>query len=937
MADTFADRLDDLYWGPIAETLTPGSPVPVYREAQVSPDAQYSYRGPRAPTSQTVAAGLGATPQQTAMTGTQAQVQASIADRVAQATLTDSTQAQQQELSRVGRLMPKEREATVAEAMEIERQGKLAKLGNIGQSIQNTIQQNIASLEQVQTGQTKVSQPILAQSLGLAGATLDQAKADPTSDYNRVTRVLETYLASGNPNDLETAFAAIDNLKVFGMSSADAKRLIGLTQETMAKQTGQAVSENVMDQVTMNDIDLQGLGFDQGAESVAALLDMTAEEFGQLSLDEFADTINAKQKAEFARVANLKAEMAATPPGSIRREILLQELRDLGQVGITGVEAAVVETVEDIDLAQSIKVGDDLIKVKDFLDDDNLSQMVMDWINEDDPARKDEIISPEQFPELVSWIGQNHAALAQLSSTADDTKEAFDAANAANKTLNVIDGLDVGMTADVMAKLMPNWDPETAITSSQLADAQARFTSSIVGQLSGSTVASRQEKRDILNKFNMLEGDMLDTVLDLTVDDARAAHAAAEILEDNRDLGRFFGLDSAQGFVLDKDVQDKIDSYDEVVSAISRRNPEWLNTGGATLDLLKTLAPDDLQALVDNPTRYGDLDLYTKKRQALSQARTADDYLSIAFDEDVSFSDVLDEFQDAKKWASLGDYEAKKRLATLTKLFGSSTPSEASVRERFGGNLGKALQISARNVIDGRLDKNAILAPKNTFANRSRVRGASGLHRVNEKFINDGVLSIVDLQAMTPAQQEEIGRWADTVPGIKVNLNGFSSYADYDDDLKEQDFMRLADKAAERADLDSLDNYESFKAEMAVDRIPTQVQLTELQDFATILQSEIPAAKTAKQRDLFEELLKDVEATLANARELFAADGAADAEAAERLRQQIRAGILGNIIIEGVGGTDRTTRPASISDEPITSGDAFSDDSGPTGSFSMTL
>ena len=77
-----------------------------------------------ATTSQSLASGLGATPQQVAMAGSAAQKKATIADRI-------SAQPQAQELARVQRLDAPVREATVEEAIETERQQKLAKLGNM--------------------------------------------------------------------------------------------------------------------------------------------------------------------------------------------------------------------------------------------------------------------------------------------------------------------------------------------------------------------------------------------------------------------------------------------------------------------------------------------------------------------------------------------------------------------------------------------------------------------------------------------------------------------------------------------------------------------------------------------------------------------------------------------------------------------------------------
>jgi hypothetical protein len=857
------------------------------------------------------------------MTGTDAQKRATIADRIAQAPLVESTQAQKQELSRAERLTAPRREPTVEEALEAERQDKLAKLGNIGQSIQKTISENLAAIGQQELGQAEVEQSILAQTLGLAGATLDLAKADPNSNYTKISNVLNTYLASGNPNDLETAYATIDNLKIFGLTSADAKRLVGLTQESMAKQTGQIVSESVMDQVAMRDLDLQQLGFETGAPAVAELLGINQDEFNEMTLDQFTDAIEDVRKSEFARIDNLKAELAAAPLGSLRREILLRELRDLGQVGITGIEQEAIENVEDINLANYIKVGDTEMKVSDFLDDDNLSQMILDFINEDDPARKDNIISADQFPELIEWINNNQEALAKLSQTADDTKEVFDAANKDYKSLNVLEGLNVSMVNDVMSKIMPNWNPEKAITSSELVSAQNKFNSSIVGQLAGSKNVTDSEKKDIFNKFNALSPDTMDQVFKLPIDDIRAASSAAEVLSDNQDLARFFDIGSTQGFVLDEDIQNKINDYDEVISTISRRNPQWL-VGGATLDVMKGMSADDLQRLVNDPRRYEDLKLYANKLDDYSKLRTIDEKLEFLVGEKISFKELQEEYTDARKWAALGDTEATKRLKHLNSIFGTNnTISERDFSKSLSSVIND-LGISASDVAAGKLFKGNMDKFINKFGERSRLSGASGLHRINERYISDGQFTLADLGSMTPDQQDEIGRWVDSLPGINIDLNGFSSYADYDTDRKEQQFMSRADEAAARADLDDVANYERFKAQMSIDQgsVPTERQLKELEKFASFIELEIPNAVNTMQRELYSELLKDIKSTLNTARELYEADQRFDAASIERARRELAALTTGAVFIPEVSDADLVQRPVSTkspvkSDSPL--------------------
>lgn len=860
MADnnTFADRLDDFQ----VQTI---------------------------PTSQSIAQGLGATPQQTAMTGTQLQKQSTIAQRIAQSSNVDSTLAQQQELARVERLQAPRREMTVAEAMEAERQQQLAKLGNIGQRIQSTIANNVNAIQQQQTGKIEVEGSILSQMLGLAGAQVDVAKQDPSSNYVKISNALNSYLATKDPNDLEQAFATIDNLKLYGLSSADAKRLVGLTQDTMAKQTGQVVAENVMDQVTLKDIDLPSLGLDTNLTGVAELLGISEEEASNLTIDEFSDAIESQRKAEFSRIEQMKAELAAAPLGSVQRDILLRELRDMGQVGITGIEVAAAQTAKDIDLATYLKVGNEQIKVSDFLDDEQLSQMVIDWINEDDPVKKSAIIPESQFPELVAWIKSNQNALAELSDTADDTKEVYDAANNEYQSLNVIDDLNTDITSDIMSKIIPNWDPNNRVTSSEMADIKSKFNSTMIGQVIGDNTLDKSDRRDIINKVNNLSEDIADSVLNLSKDDMLIAHYAASNLQDNPDLAKFLGIQSNQGFVLDADSQYKIADYENVINTISQQHPDWLNTNTNTLNYLKTFTPEQLQKLADNPNRYNDLKLFSDKRTEFENIQTDEDKLKYLLnDESISIDELNAQYQDARKWANLGDTEAGKVYTAMQKMFGASDQITSYNIDWAINNTVDSLNVPIDDVLAGNLNKNSILQTAGEFSKIKGLTGPNGALKMYEPYINDGQLTDVDFLNMSDAQKEEIGKWADKNPGIRVNLGGFNTYEEYDANLKETEFLDTADNLAANVGFDSLLAYEDWKDALSKDAMPTSSNVDQLRRFATLMESARLTAKTDKQRSLYDELVKDINATLATTENMITA-AKNDLEEADRLRKQYEA------------------------------------------------
>lgn len=820
-------------------------------------------------THQPTAQALGATPQQTAMTGSAAQKAATIAERV------DSTQAQKQELSRAARLAPKERELTVDEAEEVERQEQLAKLGNIGIQVQNSIDANLNAISQMEEGSRKVEGTILAQMLGIDAAQVELDKQDPNSNYNKITSSLNTFLDSGNPNDMEAALAAIDSLKLSGMTSADAKQLVGLTQDTMAKRTGQQVAENVLDQITLKDINLQELGFEQGTAGVAEALGMDPSILGDLSIDEFADAIEGKRKAEFSRVDNLKAELAAAPMGSLQREVLLRELSELGQVGITGVEAEAVTNVEDIDLASYVKVGDETVKVSDFLSDDGLSDMVSNWLAESDPIKKDEIISPDQFPELISWLNNNREALSELSETAGESTTSYNQANEDYKNLkNTTDSLGMALTDNVMSAIMPNYDPSKKVTSSEMETIQAKFNATPIGAIALDTTMPKNEKLVLTNKLNAVSEEELATISNMTAEEVKIASAAADALADSPDLRVFFGDSLASGkFIFDEAAQNQIAEYDNVLARINTENPAWLQEG-AELNAMRGMTPEQLEVLADNPQRYEDLTTYLEKKDSFT-ATDADGQLKDLFgNEDLTLADIQEIQKDARKWAFYGDVEAAKRASALGELFGvgNGLVTEQAVSSLYA-NAAAGVNKTLDEVLAGKLSFTSPGSRNEALTTLASVSGpalGSKLEKYSQ-FIDNGAISERSLASMTPGEEAEFGKWLDGQSKIKVDLNGHDNYRDYSADKNERRFMDKSNRLAEESGFNNLDSFNKW-----MDRVKAPggwldaTDMNKLQKFASKVDLASEMASTELQRNLYREVLADINTVMSWEQELLA-------------------------------------------------------------------
>jgi hypothetical protein len=840
--------------------VAPGDPGQNQSFASRLSEAQ----APIVPTSQTVAAGLGATSQEVAMTGTQAQVQSTIADRLEQAPMVDSTQAQQQQLRRIERLQPQQRDATVEETLEAEMQEKLAGLGNIGQSIKNTIESNIAAISEQAVGQIDINESYLANTLGVSGPLLEAAKQDQFSDYNKVKGILSEYYTKGDVSE-EAALAALANFSDV-IKNADAKKLIGLTTDLIAKNTGQTVAENIMDSVTIADLDLTELGF-ADINTLAETLEMNPEDLAELTTDQFTDLIEAKQQSEFSKVEGLKAQLVAAPLGSLQREILLKELRDLGHIGLTGVEAEFAETVEDINLGQFIKIGEERVKVSDFLADENLSKSVMDYINETDPVKKEEILSSEEFPELTTWINSNAQALATMSTTLDDTQEVFDKANEAYKASNIVkvnDTESVDLSDSVMkSALGDKWPPEKAITSAELQTIQSTFNASTIGQILNDKNIDSSTTKDLLAKFNNASVEQLDVLDNMSSSDIQIASGAAEELRDNSKAQQFLGLDGTKDFILDEDLQDKIMDYSEVLADIPTT---WL-ANDAVVELMQDLSVAELQSMVDDERLFDDFKLLTDKRKELGNIKSEQDKIDFIFGSGHTLDGLNKEFAEVRKWASLGNKEAQDQLDIYRSIFGPANGISVNLLDSLISDMSSNLKVGASGVIGGKFNKAGLLNNKTKLeAKQPFVLSAEFAEFKDEIF--DGLLKLSELTKLDPARQKALGEFADK-HDIKVQLGEFSSYKDYAENESKESVLSSGDLSAETSGLTGLDEFYALD-EAEIKRLITSANSPTYKSLITF-QSDITNKllgvefDTAIKRELATNLLSDINAAIAEA------------------------------------------------------------------------
>lgn len=842
-----------------------------------------------------LAEGLGATKDQAKMVGTDAQKKSTIMKRLEE--LPTSAQPQAQEIQRAERLLDAPRqEPTPQEAAEAEAAAHLSRLGNIGIQVKNSIDRQLEQAASAQAGQAQVQQSQVAQSLGLTPEQVEQQKQDPNSNYSRISGALNQFLESGDPNDLESAMATIDNLKLYGVSSADARRMVGLTQELMARQTGATVAANVSDQITLGNIDLAEMGFDGGIPQVAEILGISEDELGQMTIDELGDLVQDRQQAELSNVAKLRAELLSAPLGSKRRETILRELRDLGQVGITGIEVQAAEDVEDIDLASQIKVGDEIMEVSDFLADENISRMVEDWIAAD-PVERERLIPSDKYPELISWIQANQAALSQLSTTAGETHKQYESTQAQNKSFNELRDINTAINPDLMKQLVPGWDPSQSITTSQLQDLQTKFNASAVGQLSADDGIAAQEKRSIINRLNAADRDLTQQLINLPKDDLMAAHAAGQVLTEGPQLSSFLGISPEQGFVLSREQQEKIYDYADVIDDINKENPSLLNNRQIQ-PMLQQLSPEELRRASKSPEVISDLELVTKKRDQFSKAVTADDKLSAVLGRDMTAQELNSEYQDALKWARLGDRQARDKVSLYTRMFdlpkGADSILPADIDKAYS-DISARLAASPQQVLEGQFDRQGVLSRAQSYSSQPVYRGPSDATRKYSQFMSGNVLDSQALAAMPEEDRIDALKWSATTNGaVKIDIRGWedepiTNWQNAVNFINERKAMDKVDQYFQESGLGSVDALYDITSQ----QLPPE-NMQQVRDLASDLRIKVQATPDETERAFYRDALTEVESAVSRwERQRTAAQEAAQrhetavSEAESRRRRQL--------------------------------------------------
>ncbi len=613
----------------------------LFQQRQESLEQRVQRLGLPKPTTALGAAGLGATAKQQDMAGTRAAIRSTIRERMA-----EPDTLQQRERQTGTRQV-----RTASEAQKGQQVEEFQKFGSLDERVQNLVEKRI------QAATPEMAAPAI-HTTGLSTALeiddLSLASSEQKELYELAKGLLLEFAKSPDENQRELTLIKLQNL---GISADEANNLI----DTSASAIGATFAEAVQDEITAADIDWTAMGFDN-ISAAAELLGVDQELFGKMGIDDIQQAVTDLQQAEFTRIQGLRAQLMSTPVGSAQRDILLRELRDLGSVGMTGIEAQAVTVPEDIDLAGQVKIGDEIWDVDELFKDEGLSGLIQDWVAAD-PIYRDSIIPEDEYPELTAWIKTNSPALNKLSETLGETVEAFTGAQQDYSTLLEASSLP----SDVLAKFVPGYDPEKIVTSKEAAEAINTFNATGLGQL---LINEPKVGAIIAEEIAGLTG--LDDIHYEQLASFPPAHLKNQIdtMNDYNSsifIQSFMPDMTAKDFLLGIKGPKKVREYLAVFDKFEKINrTDIFSLPGEAGSIIKGLTVEELSDLADAPHNINKLTDFIKATNEIANVSTVDDAASYLFGTPLSYeAEVLPAIAKLRSYAALGDVNAKRQLEEL--------------------------------------------------------------------------------------------------------------------------------------------------------------------------------------------------------------------------------------------------------------------------------
>jgi hypothetical protein len=668
---------------------------------------------PGVPITPAGAAASGASPDAAKMAGSRQQKEAA---PTAVKVQTDKSLAGTQRLDQ-GREV-----ATGAEQAQAAKAGKLQQLSGVDERVQALVNQQLSAgnLQASAAAQTAYNDAQLAT----LAPTVDQAGVKTLLDkYHQLnlelqSPALDPTARQAKQAELNQALADLTNQ--YGINNPQA--YLDVSQTRVGSTAAQSVI-NPAD-VKLSTLDVSPLGLSQ-----AELTDLLGPDWADLSVGQFQQRVNDVRQAEFQRINTLRGQLVTLPVGSAQRELVLRELGDSANVGVTGVEQGIKQLQQQLDEASVVKVGGVDYTVENLLKDETISRLVADYLNPaGDP--EDKAALEQGNPDLVAWIKGNSQALTDLAKQMGVSDAGFGTVQEGQKALATV-GEGATLSDAVMKNLVPEWGSAVASVT-DLSD------NGLYAALKDPSVTT-DDRADLAAKLNA-DPELVQTLAGLPAEQVLAADKAADAVSNDDVLAKVLGFDDPTKipkFLTDADAQKTIARVQPLIEKL-RTDSSW----AAKLEepemqeLLRKgeLTAKNIAALMDNPQSYQDYKEYQgylKDFAAVENAKNPDRLLQFMFgDSDVSKKSLEKLYKDLSQinYLDPSDRDTANRLKSLKDILGDDGKLSAVEAVSLSGRIKAALGegIGLRHILKGEKKKNFDFTLRDKFNESTKPKYPAG-------------------------------------------------------------------------------------------------------------------------------------------------------------------------------------------------------------------
>lgn len=499
---------------------------------------------------------VGATPKQQDMAGSQAHktavIQQNLAPKEAQVNLAD-------------RYVNKAAALDTAQQSKLDEARKLAGLAGLGTRVQK-LAETRANAAAAQPVQLNYDKSLLASALKAAGKTGE-------NDYTAAATAMSDY--AHNPGARDKALADLTNM---GISPAAAHNML----ETADAALGRSADPTA---ITASDLDndIKDLGYTGGIEA----LNTSMQALGlpgvnsTMKVEDLTKAVGAYRD----KITSQKAELEAAAMGQtgMQQGAAMNKVQNFVQAGGQAAEQGAKQALQPIDMASTIKVGDQEMKVDEFLKDQEFSDLIEEWTLAKTPEEREKLIpSKGAFGPLSEWLSTNEKALKAAAGGIDTATAAATKAGADQANL----GTDVIIDKKAVAALLPGVDLTAEQTPQQLQATKAKLEATPVFKAAAADSSGNTKKY-----LNTLSPDQVKYFADKPEEQIYASQRANTLMSGSTELqGRYakkYGLDPTQPNTYTQAQYNEMNDFNNLVPEVKTlsNQPQFKNLSNAHLKL----------------------------------------------------------------------------------------------------------------------------------------------------------------------------------------------------------------------------------------------------------------------------------------------------------------------------------------------------------------